>query len=479
VSGDEIVFGEVRFREPVRMRRPDRDPRRACVAYGIPREGELPVFLDRRPADSIERHALSDTSVELGGILLGKECVDDETGQPFVWITEAIEARHYENTQASFTYTHDSWEVITRERDRRFPDLDIVGWYHTHPDFGIFLSSHDLFIHQNFFSQPLQVAYVVDPIRQTRGFFQWHNGQMAALRGFYLSADRGERQALARLANDLENIPNGEGGGGAGISPRLEAELLAMVTRPQVTSVVDRGSLATALGLLGLVVGSLATAILFWLSGLNQTLQSQSELLQSLATAQQEASRSPGDERISVKEQALDTLLADLRVGSTPESIRARYSETLEQNEAMRRRLEVADIEKTALAEHVASLQRETASLGSTLAALKAREGEQEKNLRHDLEEKESQVLQLRNELTAKDLLIKDGETGSLANRFNLALWAAIGGWGAFALALAGFLTLLSRRSQEESSPMMPGSVEIPRRGTIAATDVVPPHVIE
>ena len=42
---------------------------------------DLPIFLDRRAADAIERHALSDTSVELGGILLGKECVDPATGQ--------------------------------------------------------------------------------------------------------------------------------------------------------------------------------------------------------------------------------------------------------------------------------------------------------------------------------------------------------------------------------------------------------------
>ena len=31
-----------------------------------------------------------------------------------------------------------------------FPECDIVGWYHTHPSFGIFLSHHDLFIHQQF-----------------------------------------------------------------------------------------------------------------------------------------------------------------------------------------------------------------------------------------------------------------------------------------------------------------------------------------
>ncbi len=153
LNGDEITFGEIKVREPERRARPDRDRRFACVSYEVPGPAELPIFLDRRAADAIERHALSDTSVELGGILLGKECLDPATGQTFVWVNQSLEAKHYANTQASFTYTHDSWEEITRERDARFPQYDIVGWYHTHPNFGIFLSHHDLFIHHNFFSQ--------------------------------------------------------------------------------------------------------------------------------------------------------------------------------------------------------------------------------------------------------------------------------------------------------------------------------------
>src|SRR4051794_39383250 len=230
LSHDEIVFDDVKYREPERRRRPDRDRRWACLAYEVPGPIDLPVFLDRATADAIERHALRDTSVELGGILLGKECIDDQTGEPFVLVTKSLEAKHYENTQASFTYTHDSWEEITRERDRLHPDLDIVGWYHTHPDFGIFLSSHDLFIHRNFFDQPLQVAYVVDPIRQTRGFFQWRDGNLDQVGGYHISADRADRVALSRFVNELESIPNTEGGGG--LSPRLEAELIAMLTRP-------------------------------------------------------------------------------------------------------------------------------------------------------------------------------------------------------------------------------------------------------
>ena len=233
MSQDDIVFDEVRYREPIRLRRPDRDRHWACLAYEVPAPDDLPIFLDRATADAIERHALRDTGVELGGILLGKECVDDQTGTPFVWVTKSLEAKHYENTQASFTYTHDSWEEITRERDRLYPDLDIVGWYHTHPDFGVFLSGHDLFIQRHFFAQPLQVAYVVDPIRQTRGFFRWRAGEMEQTGGFFLTADRGERAAAGpagqRPGKRPRRRPDAAGGG---FSPRLEAELIAMLTRP-------------------------------------------------------------------------------------------------------------------------------------------------------------------------------------------------------------------------------------------------------
>jgi hypothetical protein len=106
LSGDEIIFGEIRVREPERRQRPDRDKRYASMAYEVPSPVDLPIFIDLRSADAIERHALSDTTVELGGILLGKECVDPGTDQHFVWVNRSLEAKHYANTQASFTYTH-------------------------------------------------------------------------------------------------------------------------------------------------------------------------------------------------------------------------------------------------------------------------------------------------------------------------------------------------------------------------------------
>lgn len=300
-----MVFGEIRYREPARLLRPDRDRRYACASYHVPGPNDLPIFVDHRTADAMERHALSDTKVELGGILLGKECVDEATGAPFVWVSQSLEAKHYANTQASFTYTHDSWEEITRERDRLHADLDIVGWYHTHPSFGIFLSHHDLFIHQHFFAQPLQVAYVIDPIQHTRGFFQWRGDSMAQVQGFYLIADRGDRLALARIANDLENLPSPQGQGGSALSPRLEAELIKMLTRPSIpqyaNSPVDRLQAAAIFGVLGSFLGILGVAAALWLYQLHGQIQEQGEALKSLRDSVSQVS---GGQRL-----ALDTLL--------------------------------------------------------------------------------------------------------------------------------------------------------------------------
>ncbi len=360
-----MVFGEMKVREPERRQRPDRDRKFASVAYEVPGPIDLPIFLDRRTADAIERHALSDTSVELGGILLGKECVDQATGQPFVWITQALEAKHYANTQASFTYTHDSWEEITRERDRLHPDCDIVGWYHTHPSFGIFLSHHDLFIHQNFFSQPLQVAYVVDPINQSRGFFQWRDGGLIQVGGYYLTADRSDRVALARLANDLEKLPNPEGGGGGTLSPRLEAELIKMLTRPahaHVASPAEKMQIATVFGMLGTFLGVLAVALAMWLYQFQARIQEQNDSFLALSGAVEKIGEG--------QRLAMDTLVEKIG-GDEPTKFLERYSKAARERDLSRRQLDLQRSISERLALQAQDLEKHSKEQKDELAALR------------------------------------------------------------------------------------------------------------
>src|SRR5262245_25919176 len=100
----------------------------------------------------MEDHAQSDTTVELGGVLLGG-VHEDEDGKPFVVVTDSLRAQHYESTKGSFKFTHDTWSQITREREEFPAELQMVGWYHTHPDWGVFLSGMDMFICDNFFNR--------------------------------------------------------------------------------------------------------------------------------------------------------------------------------------------------------------------------------------------------------------------------------------------------------------------------------------
>jgi proteasome lid subunit RPN8/RPN11 len=471
LSTDDIVFEDLSYREPQRLRRPDRDRRWACLAYEVPGPDDLPIFLDRKPADAIERHALSDTSVELGGILLGKECVDDQTGQPFVWVTESLEAKHYENTQASFTYTHDSWEEITRERDRQFPDLDIVGWYHTHPDFGIFLSSHDLFIHHNFFAQPLQVAYVVDPIRQTRGFFQWRDGRMDQVGGYYLSAERGDRAALARLVNDLENIPN-SGGGGSGLSPRLEAELIAMLTRQhQPVAVAATGQTAALFTALGIAFGVLIAFGWVWLQATNQAIRDQATAMDKLVKAidvkAKDSQLDADRERVRAKEAALDALLREVRPGASPESFTTAFTRTRQELDEARRGLAQQEAIHKRVGSDLLDLEARNTSLRTDLASEKKKHEEYEGKVKKELDKHEQELVKKDNEISAKDKLLEETNAGTLNRKYHYAWYAAVVGWVVSVLLALGLVAVSGR---VPSTPEVPPGEAPPREE--------PPHSI-
>ncbi|MDX1943964.1 MAG: Mov34/MPN/PAD-1 family protein [Pirellulaceae bacterium] len=232
---DEIHFGEVEHASTQRQLRPDRNKHFAVAAYETPREGELPIFVDLDVLRDMERHAASDTSVELGGVLLGGQFEDDE-GRPFVVITDSLRAEHYESTKGSFKFTHDTWSAISRERDQFPAELAMVGWYHTHPDWGVFLSHMDLFICDHFFNKPLDVALVIDPCRGDRGMFEWtaatkdqktltralsqrerERERIRRTGGFYVTASRFRADELQQYVAELCGMPsNSERGSAVG-----------------------------------------------------------------------------------------------------------------------------------------------------------------------------------------------------------------------------------------------------------------------
>lgn len=140
------------------------------------------IFIDEAAFDRICNNA--DNTREVGGILVG-DALRDENG-PYVRVDDIIEALHAEESGTELTITHATWNHIHEQMDSTHKGKRILGWYHTHPNFGIFLSERDQFIQQSFFNLSFQIALVYDPVRKVHGIFSWRDGKPWRVRQYWI-----------------------------------------------------------------------------------------------------------------------------------------------------------------------------------------------------------------------------------------------------------------------------------------------------
>jgi len=147
------------------------------------------LLVDSEVVRSIRQHARSSGKTEVCGVLIGQD--RDQR----IEVTACIEGQKADEAGAHVTFTQDTWEHIYAVKDKKYPNERIVGWYHSHPGFGIFLSDHDTFIHKNFFSSPGQVAWVFDPHSDEEGCFGWVGGRIERLQRIAVVDRRGGEAA--------------------------------------------------------------------------------------------------------------------------------------------------------------------------------------------------------------------------------------------------------------------------------------------
>ncbi len=129
-----------------------------------PGQGLLNVFMRQQALRQIYDHGRSDLAVELGGLLLGS--VIKGKDELSIKILATLPVSTIDHGPVHFTFTADAWAQVNRERSDKYPDLDVVGWYHTHPGLGVFFSADDVVVQKAAFVMPWHVALVVDPIRK-------------------------------------------------------------------------------------------------------------------------------------------------------------------------------------------------------------------------------------------------------------------------------------------------------------------------
>lgn len=181
------------------------------LLFGEIESDDLKVYIHQETYKKLEEFSKSDVNKELGSILIGDYC--EEMGKKFVVISDYIEAKYTSASASTLTFTHETWEYVHKTHSEKFPDKKIIGWQHTHPGYGIFLSNYDMFIQENFFNLPFQVAYVIDPIQNLNGFFQWKNDKVQKLHGYNVYDDNGKPIKIQRKATSFVGKSNQHGKG--------------------------------------------------------------------------------------------------------------------------------------------------------------------------------------------------------------------------------------------------------------------------
>lgn len=212
------------------------------------------IYMAPEAYDAIWKQAREspDSKTELGGVLIGNPYKDEQG--PFLEVIAAIPAEHTKNEGAQLTFTPETWQQINEAKDKLYPEDRIVGWYHTHPRFGVFLSDRDKFIQRYSFPQPWAVAFVLDPVQLTEGFFIWSGGEPKLAPEYWVGSERRDRSFAE---------PRGPGEETA--APSKAASLLP-------TSAVSRASFAFVVA-----VGFLALLFLFGYVYMREVTHSETE----------------------------------------------------------------------------------------------------------------------------------------------------------------------------------------------------------
>jgi proteasome lid subunit RPN8/RPN11 len=192
MSEHRIKLAEAPQTEPASLPMPLDEALRWVSPHEDKVTGQVMIFLTQHAYLNCTGHAASDLEHEVGGVLIGQVCREEQDGRLYIIVEDSIPAQHTQFSPTRLTFTQDSLVQLNNELEECFPGKRMVGWYHTHPRLDVFMSAYDLWLHTHFFREPWQVALVMEPCSVRGGFFCLpEEGQIDSHRyvGFYELAD--------------------------------------------------------------------------------------------------------------------------------------------------------------------------------------------------------------------------------------------------------------------------------------------------
>jgi proteasome lid subunit RPN8/RPN11 len=128
------------------------------------------ICITKNSIDKMIMHCrdFAEERLEVMGFLIG-----DVYKWNDIYITNAKDAvtTDLDATSISVKFARDGFDELFAKLDEIPFEYILVGWYHSHPGLGCFLSETDIDTQRRMFNKPFHIAMVVDPIKgQTRAY---------------------------------------------------------------------------------------------------------------------------------------------------------------------------------------------------------------------------------------------------------------------------------------------------------------------
>ncbi len=118
---------------------------------------------------------------EIGGILMGRPHLYGVDGKYRIVVNEFVPINPEFHDVFQLEFSTESLVKDLGDIQDQYPNDTAVGWFHTHPGHGLFLSKPDLVIQEQFFGEPYQFAMEIDSLTEkldTAFFTRTMNGEI-------------------------------------------------------------------------------------------------------------------------------------------------------------------------------------------------------------------------------------------------------------------------------------------------------------
>ena len=134
------------------------------------REGErIELFISKVAEEKMRNHASAHEHREVMGFMLGG--IYSHDGKEYA-LARDIVTTDLEASSVRVRFDREAFEGLFRSLDECGFNYIIVGWYHSHPGHGCFMSTTDIETQRTLFGKRHHTALVIDPVnRDIEGYF--------------------------------------------------------------------------------------------------------------------------------------------------------------------------------------------------------------------------------------------------------------------------------------------------------------------